>query len=232
MLGRWLGAALLGLCIGLMVALAELAFRRYWLEVTFGAREVRTVTLGAATVALGGDEKAAAVYVPGAPPRALGYRVAKNRVWCEDFPTGKTAEIPVGDQRNLLNVRIKVCSPGSARPTGSSLRLVVVRNLPLVEGMPLTADDIPGLDAQGSDGVVALVSRRPNDPNTFLLRNRSKQSWTVTDPGGEKRQIGPGLGIELSSPCQIDFGQVKAALEATKDAPAPPQAGAKPDGGK
>ncbi|MBI2805794.1 MAG: VWA domain-containing protein [Planctomycetes bacterium] len=212
-LGRLLGAPLLGLCIGLMVALAELASRRYWLEVAFGEREIRTVTLGASAVTLGGDERQAGVFVPNAPPKAIGYRVDRNRVFCEDFTTGKTAEVPAGDQRTLANAKVRVCSASSAQPTGANLQLVVVRDVPLLIGMPLTADDIPGLEPQGSDGIVALVSRRPNDPKVFLLRNRSKQAWTVTDADGKQRTVGPGLGIELASRCEIDFGQVKGALD-------------------
>jgi MFS family permease len=212
-LGHLIGAALVGLFIGFMVALAEIASRRYWLEVAFGEREVRTVTLGAATVALGGDEKLAGVYVPNAAPKALGFRVDKNRVFCEDFITGKTTEASPGDQRTLAGAKVKVCSAANAVPTGASLQLVVARAVPLMIGMPLTADDIPGLEAQGADGVVALVSRRPNNPKVFLLRNRSKQTWVVTEADGKERKVEPGLSIELSSRCEIDFGQVKATLD-------------------
>jgi Ca-activated chloride channel family protein len=72
-LGRWIGAGILGFFIGLMVALAELAFRRYWLEIAFGPREIRTVTLGSAAVSLGGDERRVAVAVPGSPPIVFRY---------------------------------------------------------------------------------------------------------------------------------------------------------------
>lgn len=212
-LGRLLGATVVGLCIGVMIALAELAFRRYWLEVTFGEREVRTFTLGPATVAVGSDDRQAAVYVPDAPPKALGYRAVGHRIFCEDFATGKTSQVPPGDQRHLGKVRMRVCSATSASPIGATLQLTQVRDLALMEGMPLTADDIPGLEPQGADGSVALVSRRPNDPKVFLLRNRSKQSWEVTDSAGNKRTVGPGLSIDLTSRCQIDFGQVKATLD-------------------
>jgi hypothetical protein len=212
-LGRWLGAALLGLCIGLMIGLAEVAFRRYWLEITFGEREVRTVNLGAAAVTLGGDEKLSRIHVSGAPARALAYRADRNRVFCEDFATGSAVEVSPGDQRQLASVRIKVCSAASARPVGANLQLVLARNLPLMEGMPVTSDDIPGLEPKGTDGIVALVSRRPNDPKVVLLRNRSKQAWTMTDAQGNRRTIEPGQGIELTSRCEIDFGQVKGALD-------------------
>ena len=212
-LGRLIGAALLGLFIGLMVALAEIASRRYWLEVAFGEREIRTVTLGTATVAVGGDEKLVGVYVPNAPAKAFGFRVDKNRVFCEEFATGRTTEAAPGDQRAVANAKIRVCCATEAQPTGANLQLIVVRDVPLMVGMPLTADDIPGLEPQGSDGIVALVSRRPNNPKIYLLRNRSKQPWTITEPDGKVRKVDPGLSIELSAKCEIDFGQVKGMLD-------------------
>jgi len=215
-LGRLIGALLLGFCIGVMVALIEIVSRRYWLEVAFGEREIRTVNLGPSTVALGGDEALAGVYVPNAAPRALGFRVDKNRVYCEDFATGKMAEVTPGESRGLAAVKIKVCSAASAKKTGANLQLVVVRDLPLMEGMPLTSEDIPGLEPQGADGIVALVSRRPKDPKVFLLRNRSKQPWLVKDPDGKQRKVEPGMSVELSTRCEIDFGQVKGVLDPTQ----------------
>src|SRR5262249_42253949 len=44
--GRFSGAAILGFAIGLMVVLVEVAFRRAWLQITYGPREVGTVNLG------------------------------------------------------------------------------------------------------------------------------------------------------------------------------------------
>ncbi|MBM3996209.1 MAG: VWA domain-containing protein [Planctomycetes bacterium] len=212
-LARLVGATLLGLCIGILVAIAELASRRFWLEVSFTEREVRTVTLGADAVALGGDEKQVGVYIPNAAPKALGYRVERDRVFVDDFTTGRTEEVKPGEVQTLGKVKIKVCSADEATPTGAKLTLLVTRDVPLMIGVPMTAEDIPGLEAQGSDGVVAIVSRRPNNPNIFLLRNRSKQTWTVTDAEGKERKIDPGLSIELTSRCEIDFGQVKATLD-------------------
>jgi Flp pilus assembly protein CpaB len=95
----------------------------------------------------------------------------------------------------LANAKVKVCTAAEAQPAGANLQLVVVRDVPLMVGMPLTADDIPGLEAQGADGIVALVSRRPNDPKVYLLRNRSRQPWTLTDAEGKQRKIESGLGI-------------------------------------
>jgi Ca-activated chloride channel family protein len=211
-LGRWIGAALVGFFIGMMIAWAEKAFRRFWLEVKFGEREIRTFTLGPALVAVGGDEKAATVCVRDAPARALGYYVRGSRVLCEDFSSGKTADAPPGDQRKLASALLTVRSDANATPTGASLQLLQVRQVSLLEGMPLTTEDIPGLEPQGSDGVVALVSRRPSDPKVLLLRNRSKQPWIIADGGGE-RTVTPGMSVELSARCQINFGQVKGTLD-------------------
>ena len=94
------------------------------------------------TVALGGDEKLAGVYVAGAAPKALGFRVDKNQVYCEDFIKSKTAMVSPGDERELGSVKVKVCSAASAQATGASLQLVMTRNLPLMRGMPLTSEDM------------------------------------------------------------------------------------------
>lgn len=211
-LGRWIGAALVGFFIGMMIALVEKVFRRYWLEVKFGEREIRTFTLGPALLAVGGDEKAATVCVRDAPARALGYYVRGSRVLCEDFGSGRTSDAPPGDQRKLANALLTVRSDASAMPTGATLQLFQVRQVSLFEGMPLTSEDVPGLEPQGADGVVALVSRRPSDPKMLLLRNRSKQTWVVKDGSGE-RTVAPGMSVELSSRCQINFGQVKGTLD-------------------
>src|SRR5262249_11497493 len=60
--GRLAGAGLLGLGIGLMVALAELAFRRAWLEVCYGGKETVRINLGPEPVKVGGDSRACTVW--------------------------------------------------------------------------------------------------------------------------------------------------------------------------
>lgn len=211
-LGRWIGAGILGFFIGLMVALAELAFRRYWLEVAFSPREIRTVTLGSAKVGLGGDERRAAVAVPGSPPIVLRYWIDGDRVMCEDVIKERTAEVVPGDRKSLGKVTITLCSAAHGRKTGCTLQLSNGASFHLVEGLPLTEEDLPGLQAQGADGVVAVVSRRPNDPAILLLRNRSKETWVLRVRGGGEQMIAPGGGLELSSNGSISFGQLQGAL--------------------
>jgi Ca-activated chloride channel family protein len=211
-LGRWTGAAILGFCIGLMVALAELAFRRWWLEVAVSAREVRTVTLGSAVVTLGGDEKVASFFIAGAPAIALRYRLQGEKVLCEDEMTGQSFEVEPGDRRTIGKVTVTVCSPASSKKTGYSLQLSNGKTVVLQEGMPLTADDLPGLQAKGTDGIVALVNRPPTLPNQITLRNRSAQSWAVRNPNGGAQVVEPGRGVELAGDVQINFGAVQATL--------------------
>jgi Ca-activated chloride channel family protein len=222
LLGRWIGAAVLGFCIGLMVALAEMAFRRWWLEVAFG-REVRTVTLGAAVVSVGGDERLASVFVQGAPPVALRYWLEGDRVLCEDATTGQAGEVGPGDRRRLGGVTVSVCSPGSAQASGYTLQLAQGKALDLGVGMPLTAEDLPGLEAQGQDGVVALVSRRPGNAQVLVLRNRSRQTWTARRGDGARQAVEPGRGIDLDADLLIDFGGLRGRLRRSAETAAAPR---------
>jgi Ca-activated chloride channel family protein len=212
LLGRWIGAAILGFCIGLMVALAEMVFRRFWLEISFSPREVRTVTLGAAAVSLGGDERLASIFVKGAPPVALSYWVDGEAVLCQDATTGQTSEVQPGERRAIGKVSVAVCSPASARLSGYALQLSNGKSLRLGEGMPLMSQDVPGLESGSGDGIVALVSRRPSDPSVLMLRNRSRQPWAVREANGAQRMVEPGGGLELAYQVQINFGAVYGQL--------------------
>jgi hypothetical protein len=210
--GRWIGAAILGFFIGLMVALAEVAFRRYWLEVAFSPREVRTVTLGTRVVSVGADERRVAIAVPGSVPIALRYWMDGDRVLLQDVIKEETGEVVPGDRRMLGKVAITLCSAAHGRKVGYTLQLSNGAAFRLVEGLPLTEDDLPGSQAQGADGVVAVVASRPNDPARLLLCNRSKQTWVVSGSQGNLVSIGPGRGVELAPGVSISFGQLRGTL--------------------
>jgi hypothetical protein len=134
-------------------------------------------------------------------------------VLCEDVAAGQTYEAPPGDRRRVGNVSVCVCSPASARTIGLVMQLSGGRQLDLREGMPLTAEDLPGLLPQGDDGMVGIISARPNDPTTMLLRNRSKQTWLTQDAGGQQGSVEPGRAVELRPNLLINFGPVQARLE-------------------
>jgi hypothetical protein len=217
LLGRWLGAAILGFCLGLMVALAELAFRRFWLEIAVSPREVRTITLGSTAISLGSDERRASFFIAGVAPVALRYWVDGNEVCCEDAQTGATTLIAPGECRKVGRVTVTMRSVAASRRTGYELALIGGQSLQLQEGMPLTAEDLPGLEPKGADGMVALVSAQPNRPQEVLLRNRSKQSWTAWDTGNKKQIIEPGRGVELADGVEVDFGQVAGIIQRAEE---------------
>lgn len=212
LLGDFLGAIILGFCVGVMVALAEVAFRRWWLEVRYGARETRTVTLGTAPVTVGSDERRATVVVRDVPALVMRYRLDQERIVCEDLESGRRMELEPGDSRRIGNVTITVCSPETVSRTGIMLELSNGQKVPLSDGLPLTADDLPGLQSNSPDGTVALVGKKPADPSILLLRNRSKQSWTVFERNGGSRAIDPGLGLQIEPGVEINFGRVQGRL--------------------
>jgi hypothetical protein len=106
--GRVLGAALVGCFIGLLVALTELVFRQAWLEVHYGARESRSVTLGVEPVSLGSDARRCTVYAPGAPQVAYTYCFRDGKVMRSTVATGQTEEVPMGSRHAVGSVQVSV----------------------------------------------------------------------------------------------------------------------------
>jgi hypothetical protein len=107
---------LLGFAIGLMVALVELAFRKAWLEVRYGPREMVTVNLGPEPVKVGGDGRACAVFARGAPPIALRFWLREGKAYFEDVPTKMTAEAPLDRPLTVGSLSLTVRSALVAAP--------------------------------------------------------------------------------------------------------------------
>jgi hypothetical protein len=103
---RFAGAAILGLCIGAMVALVEVLFRRYWLEVKFGEGEIRRVTLGDSPVSIGSDSRSCTIWSASAPPVALTYALESGRLTVTDGITGRKDDIRPGDVRKSGKIEI------------------------------------------------------------------------------------------------------------------------------
>lgn len=110
--GRMVGGGVLGFCIGVMVVVAERAFRRAWLEVRFGEREVVTVTLGPEPVKIGSNAKACTVWARGAAAVALRFFVRDGEVICDDHETGDEAVAEDGFAREVGNVTVTVRTSG------------------------------------------------------------------------------------------------------------------------
>jgi hypothetical protein len=131
-LGRLLGAFLLGFGIGAMVALVEVAFRKAWLEVRYGPREIIAVNLGPEPVKIGGDGKACTIWARGAAPVAFRFWIREGKVVCEDVANGGTREIGNGTRYDVGSVAVIV-------RTGQGVGDQPARGLPPAPPLPREA---------------------------------------------------------------------------------------------
>ena len=194
--GRLAGAAILGFCIGLMIAFFEVAFRTLWLEIHYGPREVRAVTLGPEPITIGADQEACTIFARNAPPVALRYQIQNGEVVCEDVPASRTHRLIPGDRRTVGNVTVVVCAQrpedaSSTPPSSSSgsdargterarfILRVPGRAIELHEGTVLTPQDLPGLVPEAGARGVAEVAPNPKDPHVLGLKNLSSSTWTA-----------------------------------------------------
>ena len=109
-LGRFAGAGILGFAIGLMVAIVEVLFRKVWLEIRHGPREVRRINLGDRPVLVGGDGERCSALVRGAPALALRFTQKDGQLYCLDVLAEKTIPVAPGYRRALMDVEVVVCS--------------------------------------------------------------------------------------------------------------------------
>ncbi len=98
--GRLSGAAILGFCIGLALALIEIVTRKAWLEVARGDNETWLVNLGEAPVRVGSRE-ISDIYVREIEPDAYRFRWDNGKVLREALITGQTSEVRDGDTLNV-----------------------------------------------------------------------------------------------------------------------------------
>jgi MFS family permease len=223
--GRFLGAAILGFFIGVMVAIVEAVFREAWLDIAYGAKETRTVSLGVEPVSIGGDPNACTVYARNSPPVAFRYKLEQGRITCEDVTKGQTAAVQPGARQVIGNVTVTVRTSGApteaapklqaaARSTnGFSLRLSNGKTIWLGEGVTLSASDIPGLQAATGSGAVAEVARNPNDPALLGLKNHSRIAWTATLANRDRMQVEPGRSVRLQEGAKISFGSINGEIQ-------------------
>lgn len=222
--GRFGGITAIGFFIGLMIILAETMFREAWLEISYGPKEIRTVSLGLEPVSIGSDH-ACTVYARDVPAVAFRYKLEQGRIVCEDVASGNTASVAPGDRKAIGNITVSVHAAGTTVPVVSqtpsspgrmssfSLRLSSGRTFPLTEGMRLSATDIPGLEAQAVAGAVAEVNANPSDPTILGLKNLSRRSWWVTTAGGDRRQVALGQSIKLATGTKISFGSAEGEIQ-------------------
>lgn len=186
-LGRFTGAIALGFVVGLMVALIEAASREFWLEVRYGTRETRNVTLGDSPVTIGSDARNCTVYAREARALAYKYTVVEGSVVCLDYTTEQQTEVPIGDQRVMGAVTATVCSAASGSvpksaavaspaapppPPGGGVRPPAVGNTaaattPAASPTPTSSPTTPSTSTAPTGGEVASPPPpKPPVPNT------------------------------------------------------------------
>jgi len=173
LLGRLAGALVLGFAIGLMVAWAESAFRRFWLEIQYGL-EKRTVTLGASPVTIGSNLRQCTVYARNAPLLAGSFRLENTRVLWDDNLTGKAEEVRVGESRVIGVVTATV---RASRDAVSPLRSAPLAPPPLKSSST----------AQGS-------SPRPVAPPPAPKPPLATPATRVPPPAPPRPETGPPTG--------------------------------------
>lgn len=138
-LGRVVGAGMLGLCIGLMVALVEAAFRQAWLEIRLGAREQITVNLGPEPVSIGSDARSCTVFARGAPTLALRYWIRNGAVVCHDHTQGREQTVAEGDTRvaGTVEVTVRTGSSPAAPPVPLTPSVPAPRPAPVPSPAPV-----------------------------------------------------------------------------------------------
>lgn len=215
-----LGAAVLGAAIGLMVAVVEAVFRSAWLEINYG-REVRTVTLGADAVTIGSDTNQCVVYARGTAPLQFRYMIEDHAVWCEDVPTRQTFPVVDGDRRVAGNVVLSVrtsrsqAGPLPTRPVANAPFRITLSNgrlLSLAVGSRLHPVDLPGLQPDSAEGIVAEVGINPANAAIIGLKNRTQRQWSATVVGGTVKSVEPGKSIQLVAGTRIDFGPLSGVI--------------------
>jgi hypothetical protein len=115
--GRILGATLLGLALGLTLALAERIARKAWLEICYGGCEIRTVNLGPTPISIGSDARAATIYARGTPPVAFRYSFEAGRVIRQDAATSEVTELRAGEPHSVgaVTVTLRTAATANAR---------------------------------------------------------------------------------------------------------------------
>lgn len=215
---RAAGTGILGLSLGLMVAIAETLFREAWLDVHYGPGEKRTFTLGSTPLTLGGGG-GCTVFVRDAAPQPVTFTLADGKI-LRTPPCGtKGVAVPAGHEERLGRVRIVVGARGTGTTAGRAttpasfvLRLADGRRIEIRPGVRLTDRDLPGLVAAAGDGVVAEVVAKPSDPSVLGLRNASRARWRVTDAASVTAEVPPGRVVMLQRGSTIMLGERRAEV--------------------
>ena len=221
--GRLIGAAILGFCIGVMIVITEVLFRKAWLEISYGPKEIRTVNLGKEIVTVGSNPELCIVYIPETPSVALKFQLDRGNIFCEDVRTGNKRSIQPGEQINVGRAQLTVCGAEtttstlpdspittplvSSRKSSFSLN-INGRVITLNHNTQLSERDISSLTSQSNNGIVAKVNPNPKNLDILGLQSLSTQTWVAIKANGESKNIEPSRTVKLETGTKIKFGSV------------------------
>jgi Ca-activated chloride channel family protein len=225
--GRLLGAVLLGLCVGAMVGLVEAAVREAWLNVMYSPKEQTKINLGAKPVSFGTGETDT-VFARDTSPHAAVFTLKNGVITCTE--NRKQRAVANGDRITLGKLTIEVCSQQTGKQaskqmgnkntvpvpaSGASAFCLYVKDnkIPLVEGLKLYGHNT-ATESVARSMVTGEVIRKKTDPAKLGLRNLSDQAWIFTIPGnghgtGKKIAYQKGQVFEINNDMQgeiiVDF---------------------------
>jgi hypothetical protein len=146
-------------------------------------------------------------------PTVLGLKNLSQQVWTATLADGSLRQVEPSRSIKLVNEATINFGPvsGTIHETsaGCSLTLSPGFVVPLKVGQKVTTSDLFELKGQG---LVAEVSRNPNDPAALGLKNLTNHTWTVVVPDGTQRSIAPGKSIKLAVGTTINFGGVEGEV--------------------
>ena len=108
------------------------------------------------------------------------------------------------------NFATQVIGGGTAPQSHYSLQ-VSGKNVALYLGTYLLENDVPGLKAQGGNGLIGEVNANPRDPAILGLKNLSNRAWTITT-AGRTSSVNSGQSTRLMPGAQIDFGPARGEI--------------------
>lgn len=210
MFGRWLGAGIIGGCIGTVLAWIETAFREAWLELQYGPNEIRTVSLGKRPVTLGSDRDRCTVYVAGTPSVVFKYAMDGGLVYLEDLIRGQTMAVRPGDRRMLGNVAVTVRAIIDRTPVPSRCAASEPPRPPVMQRNELNS----AASGMGNRVAVSRPEPVPAHPATPVsqIDTRPATGFFLTSSGGRimplaegtcftAHQLGVRRGVHSDEPC-------------------------------
>ena len=209
--------------------LADALFRKAWIEIRYGPRETRTLTLGPEPLRIGSDAAHCAIYVKNVPAVACSYRFEGGRVICDDKINNRIGPVPFGVPMVIGRVTVTPFGAGAAAKVSSLdiasasaggeqewvLSLRGGREFTLVDGARLSAADVRGLEAEGGERLGGRSTPEPGEFGGRRLKNLSRQQWRATFAAGRQVEIDPGRSLRLETGTSISFGTTEGRIRSS-----------------